>query len=56
MLELSLRGDLGLLGLRTLWKNDCTLPMESCKKSYSMSLSCVFGDAEFKADLAIDFT
>lgn len=38
MLELSLRGDLGLLGLRTLWKNDCTLPMQSCKKSYNIYL------------------
>lgn len=34
MLELSLRGDRGLLGLRTLWKTDCTLPLQSCKKKY----------------------
>ena len=34
MLELSLRGDRGLLGLRTLWKTDCTFPLQSCKKKY----------------------
>lgn len=30
-LRLSLKGDLGLFGLRTLWKNGCTFPKDSWK-------------------------
>lgn len=37
-LRLSLRGDLGLLGLRTLWKYDCTFPIDSWKTTFLLSI------------------
>lgn len=41
MLELSLRGDLGLLGLQRLCKVDCSGPTQSCKHICSTGEVCL---------------